>query len=349
MVRGVGRKADRPGPSGSFGLRSCRALGVVGPLEPTVRRTGKTGVPKLAVVPRLAPFAVDAVVRGGGVVAEGTDSADGVIWLGGADGLAQALARYPSVRWVQLPVAGIERVVETGVLYDPKFSHVTWTSAKGSYAKPVAEHALALALAGLRRLPERARATSWGRREGTSLYGREVTILGGGGIAEELLGLLAPFGTTATVVRRDPRPIAGAARVMTAAKLAEALQGALVVFVALALVPDTVHIIGEKELALMGRESWLVNVARGRHVDTQALVDALRGSQIGGAALDVTEPEPLPDGHPLWSLGNCLITPHSADTDEMTEPLLAERIRQNVERFAAGKALLGRVDPSAGY
>ena len=291
----------------------------------------------------------EAVRAGGGAVVDDAGDIDGVIWLGGPAGLRETLAEHPEARWVQLPHAGVEGVVESGVLTDPRFAGVTWTSAKGSYAKPVAEHALALALAGLRHLPERARATSWGQRAGTSLYGADVTVLGGGGIAEELLRLLAPFGTAVTVVRRGPKPLAGAARVLPASELAGALPGALVVFVALALVPETVHIIGEKELSLMGRHAWLVNVARGRHVDTEALVAALREGRVGGAALDVTDPEPLPDGHPLWSLPNCLITPHSADTEEMIRPLLAERIKQNVERFAAGLPLVGTVDPVAGY
>ena len=320
-------------------------------------------VPKLLVALERAPVpegasdrtsaleadARQAVVAGGGAVVDDGGKADGVIWLGGPEGLREILAAHPEARWVQLPHAGIERVVEDGVITDPRFAGMTWTSAKGSYAKPVAEHALALALAGLRHLPERARATSWGQRAGISLYGAAVTILGGGGIAQELLRLLAPFGTTATVVRRDPKPLAGAARVLPASELATTLPGALVVFVALALVPETVHVVGEKELSLMGRHAWLVNVARGRHVDTLALVEALRADRIGGAALDVTDPEPLPDGHPLWSLPNCLITPHTADTEEMIRPLLAERIKQNVERFAAGLPLLGAVDPAAGY
>jgi phosphoglycerate dehydrogenase-like enzyme len=92
-----------------------------------------------------------------------------------------------------------------------------------------------------------------------------------------------------------------------------------------------------------------VNVARGRHVDTDALVAALDRGQIGGAALDVTDPEPLPDGHPLWTQPRCIITPHTADTPEMTRRPLALRIRENVARFAAGERLLGLVDPVAGY
>jgi phosphoglycerate dehydrogenase-like enzyme len=99
----------------------------------------------------------------------------------------------------------------------------------------------------------------------------------------------------------------------------------------------------------MERHAWLVNVARGRHVVTDDLVTALREGEIGGAGLDVTEPEPLPDGHPLWSLPNCLITPHVGNTQEMARPLLAQRITANVRRFATGEDLIGPVDVDAGY
>jgi len=107
--------------------------------------------------------------------------------------------------------------------------------------------------------------------------------------------------------------------------------------------------IGQKELEVMDQQAWLVNVARGALVDTAALVGALRSNQIGGAALDVTDPEPLPAGHPLWDLPNCLITPHTVDTEQLTEPLLAARIAENVRRLAAGLELEGRVDPDLGY
>jgi phosphoglycerate dehydrogenase-like enzyme len=99
----------------------------------------------------------------------------------------------------------------------------------------------------------------------------------------------------------------------------------------------------------MDESAWLINVARGRHVDTDALVTGLAAGSIAGAGLDVTDPEPLPDGHPLWDVPNCIITPHTADTIEMVLPLLAERIRTNVGRFAAGETLIGVVDPEAGY
>ena len=120
-------------------------------------------------------------------------------------------------------------------------------------------------------------------------------------------------------------------------------------FVALALTPATERIIGAAQLAAMRPDAWLANVARGRHVDTDALVAALRSRLIGGAALDVTDPEPLPDGHPLSDLDNAIITPHTADTPEMIQRMLARRIGRNVAAFAAGEPLEGLVDPVAGY
>jgi phosphoglycerate dehydrogenase-like enzyme len=260
-------------------------------------------------------------------------------------GLADQVAAVPDLRWVQLPFAGVEKVAEYGLLDHDR----VWTCAKGSYAEPVAEHALTLMLAGLRHLPARVRAHSWGIPAGTSLYDQRVTILGGGGITSSLLSQLAPFRVHTTVVRRSPDPMPGASRTVPPTALHEVLPGSLVVVLALALTPATERIIAREELETMDSTAWLVNVARGRHVDTGALVDALRAEAIAGAALDVTDPEPLPDDHPLWDLPNCLITPHTADTIEMVMPLLANRIRDNVARFAAGEDLIGTVDPDAGY
>jgi phosphoglycerate dehydrogenase-like enzyme len=303
--------------------------------------------PRVAVGPDLSDFADQAIRDGGGEPVGVGAGADALIWLNPADldGLRAALGTGDSVRWVQLPFAGVERVAAAGIFDDSRI----WTSAKGAYAEPVAEHALALALAGLRQLRRRIIARSWGEPAGISLYDQPVTILGGGGIAVSLLELLAPMRVTATVVRRHPGPVPGAARTVGQDGLPGALGSAQVVFLALALTPATEHIIGAAELAAMRPDAWLVNVARGRHVDTAALVAALTEGAIGGAALDVTDPEPLPDGHPLWDMQRCIITPHTADTTEMIEPLLARRIRDNVARFAAGEQLIGRVDPALGY
>jgi phosphoglycerate dehydrogenase-like enzyme len=247
---------------------------------------------------------------------------------------------------VQLPWAGVEYYTEAGL-----FDHErVWTCGKGVYAEPVAELALALAVGGLRNVPEYTQATSWTDALGTSLYDGAVTILGAGGIAETLISLLAPMRTRVTVVRRDGgRPMPGAAVTVGRDGLDDALTLADAVFVALALTDETRGIIGAPELRRMQAHAWLINVARGAHVVTDDLVQALEEGWIGGAGLDVTDPEPLPDGHPLWSLPNCVITPHTGNTPEMGQRLLAVRIRDNVARFAAGEPLLGVVDVAAGY
>jgi phosphoglycerate dehydrogenase-like enzyme len=300
---------------------------------------------RIAVGPRPAGWAAEAIRRGGGEPVTLDQDPVGLVWTDGAamDALRGALA--PGIAWVQLPQAGTERVFEAGVIDRAR----RWTSAKGAYADPVAEHALALVLAGLRLLKVRARASSWGEQGGVSLFGEPVTVLGGGGIATVLLRLLEPFGAPVTVVRRQAVPMPGAARTLGPDRLAEALAGARAVVLAPALTPATRGMIGPAELAAMEPYGWLVNVGRGGLVDTGALVRALRAGQIGGAALDVTDPEPLPAGHPLWDLPNCLITPHTADTEEMTRPLLAGRIAENVRRLTAGQELVGQVDPDAGY
>jgi phosphoglycerate dehydrogenase-like enzyme len=302
--------------------------------------------PRIAIGPWRAEFALDAIRAGGGQPVDTEGPADGLVWLASSDtaGLRGALDATQA-RWVQLSSAGVEVVAAAGLLSPAQ----TWACAKGAFAEPVAEHALMLALAGLRMLPERIVAHSWGKPGGISLYEERVTILGGGGITASLLDLLAPLRVTATVVRRSADPVRGAARTVATDRLTEALTDAQVVFLALALTPETERIIGAAQLAAMRPDSWLVNVARGRHVDTDALVAALDSGAIGGAALDVTDPEPLPDGHPLWAQQRCIITPHTADTLEMIELPLARRIEDNVSRFAAGQPLVGVIDTAAGY
>jgi phosphoglycerate dehydrogenase-like enzyme len=100
---------------------------------------------------------------------------------------------------------------------------------------------------------------------------------------------------------------------------------------------------------LLPDDAWIINVARGGHIVTGDLVAALTQGSIGGAALDVTDPEPLPDGHPLWSLPNCLITPHIGNTPEMGLALLTPFVEENVRRFVEHRDLLATVDVALGY
>ncbi len=302
-------------------------------------------VPKIALAPEPGPdWLADAINDGGGELST-LDESDAIVWADASDvdGLVVALDRAPRASWVQLPFAGVENFLPH---LDPA---LTWTCGKGVYADPVAEIALALALAGLRGLGTYARATTWSDPRGHSLLDGRVTILGGGGIAESLIRLLVPFDCHITVVRSNVQHMDGVDVVLEADRYADALPGADLVVLALPLTEVTEGLIGESELELMESHAWIVNVARGAHIVTDELVAALRDGVIGGAGLEVTDPEPLPDNHPLWSLENCIITPHTGATAAMAQPLLARRVEANVRRFAAGHGLIGLVDLDAGY
>ena len=305
----------------------------------------------VAVLPESHQLFVDAIEAGGGTVAPLSDETRGVVWLTASlpDQLRAVLDEHPAIEWVQLPWAGVDAFSDLIAGYADTPLPL-WTSAKGAYSEPVAEHALALTLALLRSLPQKAHATSWATSEvGISLYGRNVVIVGAGGIAVEIMRLLAPFRVTVTIVRRSSTPLPGADHTVAAADLLEVLPDADVVILAAASTNDTAKMFGAAEFAAMKRSAVLVNIARGALVDTDALVAALAAGEIEGAGLDVTAPEPLPDGHPLWNEPRCIITSHSADTKDMTEPLLAGRITANVRALLDTGRFVGVVDTRAGY
>ncbi|MDJ1369805.1 D-isomer specific 2-hydroxyacid dehydrogenase family protein [Gulosibacter molinativorax] len=304
----------------------------------------------IAILPEGSEFADGVAVReAGGVVAPLSDATRGLIYTTtrDVDTLVRTLDAHPGIGWVQLPFAGIDAygkalipAAERGVLF---------TSAKGSYAQPVAEHALTLTLATLRQLPMRLRATSWGESSGQSLYGANVVVVGAGGIALEYLRLLESFGARTTVVRRRSVPVAAADLTVTTDELDVVLPEADVVMLAAASTDETRALIDASRLASMKPSAVLVNIARGKLVDTDALVAALDAGMIFGAGLDVTDPEPLPAGHPLYSHERCVVTPHTADTPEMVQPLLEQRIRDNVRAFLETGEFVGVADPRLGY
>jgi phosphoglycerate dehydrogenase-like enzyme len=304
-----------------------------------------TDAPRIHLGPDPAPsWLADAVIEGGAQLVD-VESAEAIVWSDArnVEALAAVIDGADHIRWVQLPFAGIENFVE-------HLDHDRiWTCGKGVYAEPVAEMALALGLAGLRNVGAYAQASGWSAPAGHNLLNGNVTILGGGGITESLVRLLQPWNCRITVVRSNVQAMEGVDDVLEADRYADALPGADLVVLALALTPETEAMFGADEFALMEDHAWIVNVARGRHIVTDHLVEALRSGVIGGAGLDVTDPEPLPDDHPLWSLPNCIITPHVGNTPEMARPLLADRVTENVRRFARGEDLIGVVDVDAGY
>lgn len=303
----------------------------------------RSSVP-IAIAPRSAGWIDAAVTAGGGEIVD-LDAAEAMVWTKAADpdALADLLAANPQIRWVQLPWAGVDpyiRVMGTDRV---------WTCAKGVYSEPVAEHALALLLAGFRHIHAFARASAWTEQAGRNLLGAKVTIVGGGGIATSLIRMLGPFDARITVVRRTATAMSGVARVLSSDDLHDGLTGADAVVLALPLLDSNRGIIGAPELGLLAPGAWVVNVARGPHVDHDALLASLESGHLGGAALDVTDPEPLPDGHPLWTHPAAIITPHTANTREMAKPLLGGRITENLDRYRAGRDLVGVVDPALGY
>ena len=287
---------------------------------------------------------VAAVERAGATVVDLAE-AEAVVWAdpAAASELQRMLADAPDARWVQLPYAGIENMRH--VLDHDRI----WTCGKGVYADDCAEWIMTALLSAFRDIPTFARADAWSEPRGRNLLGANLTVLGGGGLAESFLRLIEPWGCTVTCVRRRPTPVPGAHRTVTTAARLDAVRDADAVIVCLALTPETTGIVDAEMLAAMPDTAWLVNVGRGKHVVNADLVAALEAGTIAGAVLDVTDPEPLPDDHPLWRFDNVLITPHVGNTPEMGLARLARRVEDNVRRWLADEELLGPVDVVAGY
>ncbi len=307
----------------------------------------KTGPPRIAIGPDPEGgqhWLKGAIRAGGGQIVPVAD-AEALMWTQPrhADQLEAVLEANERIAWVQLPYAGIEPFVH--LVQDDR----TWTCGKGIFAEPVAELALTLALAGLRHLGTYVKSTTWLGEAGRNLIGGKVTILGGGGIGTALVRMLKPFDCHITVVRNRIEEMDGVDEVLAAERYIDALAGADLVVLALPLTAETEEMISLTELEMMENHAWIVNVARGKHIVTDDLVWALQNGVIGGAGLDVTYPEPLPDDHPLWSMPNCVITPHIGATLEMEEPLLSARITGNIRLFANDKPLQGVVYPDLGY
>jgi phosphoglycerate dehydrogenase-like enzyme len=298
----------------------------------------------IAVAPaEEAPWLSEAVREAGGQIVP-IEKADGLIWFGTPDGLKTTLSNSNNLRWIQLPAAGIEA-------YLPliRASSATWTAAKGVYADTCAEQAIGLAIAGFRNFPSAIQQRRWHKEPARSLFDSRVTIVGAGGIAQSLIRLLAPFNASITIVRRQTDAVAGVRRTVRLDRLRDALGDADLVILASALTAETEGIIGEPQLRAMKQDAWLINVARGKLVKTNELVRALQQGWIAGAGLDVTDPEPLPDDHPLWRFDNCIITSHTANPPNLERDYFRRLVVDNVRRFLNREPLIGVIDREAGY
>ena len=300
----------------------------------------------VAIEPRSFPEYEKALELGGAKLSPIGSDVRGLIWTDYSSpaALGELIDRNPQLEWVQLPFAGVDAFAKQ------LDENVLFTSAKGAYREPVAEHALMLALALGRKLPVRIKASSWGKREAFSFYDSKVLLIGAGGISEELTKLLAPFRAEITVVRNNAElPFPGAKKVAGLEKLDSLIPEADLVIVTCALTEQTRGIINYQRLRLFKPTAYLVNVARGPIVVSDDLLRALDEGLLAGAGLDVTDPEPLPDGHAFFGRDDLILTPHTADTKEIVTRLFATRIEQNVKAFLGNGAWVGEVSPSLGY
>ena len=227
-------------------------------------------------------------------------------------------------------------------------SGIAVTNAGGIHAPGIAEQSIGHVLAFARRLHEawrRKRNAEWRHFQSSEFAGSTVTILGLGAIGRAITRRLEGFDVDTVGIRYTPSKGGPTDEVygFDDGAIHDALSRSDYVVVACPLTDRTRGLLGEAEFATLPPDAVVVNAARGAIVDTEALVAALRSNGIRGAALDVTDPEPLPGSHPLWTLENCLITPHTGGYTPKHWERLADVVAENVDRLDAGTELVNEV------
>lgn len=268
----------------------------------------------------------------------------------------ELLAAGENLRWVQVGSAGVERYLKIPELGD---GSVLLTNGQRLASEVIGEHAMAMTRAlarGLNRAVEAQVEGQWRRSEIgdnaplTKLRGKTLLVVGLGGIGTEVARLADAAGMRVTAIRSSRRSGPSfVASVGLTEDLASFIADADVVVNCLPMTPDTEDVFSAEQFSLMKKTAFFINVGRGGTVDTEALEAALNDGKIAGAGLDVTDPEPLPDGHPLWNAPNLIITPHFAAWSDAGRELHWLLFRENLRRFVAGKPLLSVVDPERGY
>lgn len=267
----------------------------------------------------------------------------------------ELLRAAPNLRWVQSTSSGVERYITVSALMEN--DDIVLSNMQGVHGSTIADHAIGMLLTLTRDLAyhsDPASRNQW-RRSGSgrpvvSLEGRTLTVVGLGGIGRNVARRADGFGMRVLATRRSQTPPPHFIDEQgTPGDLDRFLAESDVVVLCVPLTDETTGMIGARELALMPKGSYLVNVSRGKVVDTDALVDALESGHLAGAALDVTDPEPLPPDHVLWSMPNVVITPHLSGRSALTSAQWRRLYVENLRRFGAGEPLLNVVDKTAGY
>ncbi|WP_437203010.1 D-2-hydroxyacid dehydrogenase [Planctomicrobium sp. SH664] len=266
------------------------------------------------------------------------------------------LAKADKLVWIQVPSAGVERFATM----EPLASNdkIVLTNFRGVHGPTIADHSMAMLLAVTRELPitaaPDARRGSGRRKEAgpgpIALEGKTMLVVGLGGIGTEIAQRAHGFGMRVIGTRRSDSPSPDyIAKVGKPQDLLSMLPEADVVAIAVPLTPETENLFNAEAFAAMKPNSYLINIARGKIVDTNALLQALESGKLAGAGLDVTDPEPLPQDHPLRKFTNVVVTPHVAGHSQVTRERGAALLQENLRRFGAGEPLLNVVDKKAGY
>jgi phosphoglycerate dehydrogenase-like enzyme len=301
---------------------------------------------KADFIAKLEPLLGDRlkVVEGEAAIVDAVPQADALFltdFLYTEKVAAAVHAAAPRLKWLQLLTAGYDSAKQFGV---PAGAIVTNMGA--ALAPPVATHAVMFLLALQRQLPlfmDQQNRGVWDRSPGARSRIPDqttVAVIGFGHIGREIARLLRGFGARIIAVSRSGTPHELADEAVPIAKLMDVLPRADAIMVAVPLDPTTQGLIGPRELNACKRSAFLINIARGPIVDSLALTNALVEGVIAGAALDVTDPEPLPKGHPLWGAPNLILTPHmSGACGPLGTQRMAAVAEDNLKRFMRGDTL----------
>ncbi|KNC19402.1 hypothetical protein AC792_06640 [Arthrobacter sp. RIT-PI-e] len=263
--------------------------------------------------------------------------AETVFWVPQAEdstNLTEKFAAMPKLEVTQLTTAGVEEII------DHVPDGVTLCTARGVHGSAVAELVLTVVLATLRRLPhfgEAQRQGRWDPMEADDLRDKRVLIIGAGDLGEQTARRLRGFEATPVLVAHTARE-----GIHATSELPDLLPEADVVVLTVPLTEETTGLVDAGFLSRMPDGALLVNVARGKVVDTAALLAELTSGRLR-AALDVMEPEPLPDGHPLWTAPNLIITPHAAGSVAQSGPRAFALVNEQVRKYVAGEELVNVV------
>lgn len=259
---------------------------------------------------------------------------------------ADLAGQTPGLAWVHAGGAGVEDFVGVRSLVD---APCVLTNGRIIQGPEVADHAMALLLCLTRNLHLALRGRSPLPRP-VELLGKTALVVGLGGVGLAIAERAHAFGMRVLGVNLDYVPMVSLVeRVLEPEATVEGLRQADVVFLSCPLTPASDGLLGARELEETKRGAWLVNVSRGRTVRTDALVEALRAGRLAGAGLDVTDPEPLPENHPLRAMDNVVLTPHVAGLSEKNRERGFELVKTNLRRFLAGRPLFNVVDKRLGF